>query len=206
MAWFWFRAGRKSALKGELMSTEVIARLNPMSIHFGDNVGGGWGDDSPLDVAAALGMGKLGRTAYLLALCKFAGFDDVYPELFSWVKQYALTQRMKINPKKRTMYLEELVKTALDNTIDWGLCHWCNGTGQKRDIRKKGLSSCGKCSGSGKLKPTVFEIAKQAGIPRSTFKDTYKKEYDELIKYLDGLIARIETHLTIYYFRNGGNV
>lgn len=188
------------------MSTEVLARLNPKSINFSGNIGGGRGDDSPLDVAAALGMGKLSREAYLLALCKFSGFDDVYPELFGWVKEYALNQRMRINPKKGSLYLEDIVKTALDNSIEWDICHWCNGTGEKRDIRKKGLSTCGKCSGSGKLKPTVLEIAKQAGIPRSTFKDTYKKEYDELIKYLDGLIARIETHLSIYYFRKGGNV
>ena len=188
------------------MIAEKISRLNPKTTNFSQSTGGGHSDDSPLDIAAALGMGNLPRAAYLFALIKFADQKENYDELLFLVRRRALAMRIKSGKKQADRYFLGVTKTALDNAIGWDICHWCKGVGKRRHVHKKGVTDCVKCSGTGKLKPTVFEVAKSAKIPRSTFKDSYAKEYGELIKYFDHLIDRIETHLFIYYYRRGGQL
>ena len=186
------------------MSNEILARLNPLSVHFGDT-GGGWGEFTPLDLAAALGMGNLSRTAYLLALVKFAGFADLVPEL----ERRAYGEILELfhkNDIERGEYFDAMAKAALYEVVDWNICPKCLGLGEVRAPKVKGLVACKKCDGSGKVFPSNRELAKRCGIPKTTFINKYRKQYDRMVNQLEDLITEIEAHLKRYYFKRLDNV
>ena len=206
MRLWWFRVGRRPALLfGGYMSSEILARLNPLSVHFGGTGGGGWGEFTPLDVAAALGMGNLSRLGYLLALAKFAGYSDVMPELYK--RAYGeIWETFYKEGRQQTDRFDNLIKTAVDDVIDWHVCPKCLGIGEARAPKVKGLIKCKKCDGSGKVFPSNRELAKRCQIPKTTFINKYREPYDRMIKQLEDVVIEIELHLKRYYFKNDENI
>lgn len=203
--WFGVDIKKETPLYGDNMSTEILSRLNPLSVHFGESCGGGWGEFTPLDLAAALGMGNLSRTGYLLALAKFAGYSDVIPELYRLAYR-EIWELFHSEGLSRDTHFESLIKTALYDVIDWHVCPKCFGIGEVKAPKVKGLIKCKKCDGIGKVFPSNRELAKHCEIPKTTFINKYRKPYDRIVKHLELRVCEIDAHLQRYFFKRVENV
>ncbi len=177
-----------------MMIVEYMSKLNPESYQSTDDI-----DNRvfPHDLSASLGMGMLPRDAYLLGMIKFAGFKEVYTELYHLVLGWSVNNRKNINNKKKDLYIEDIAMVALDNSISFWTCKMCKGYGYTGEIKK-----CTKCKGSGEIKPSDSKVAREIGIPRQTFIDTYKNEYSTIIDYLDSMIIMLDLHIKKYYLRD----
>lgn len=152
-----------------------IETLALLTAHGASTIGGRGGIDrtTAQDVAAALGMARLGEGAERLSLA-YATREPQHVRAWRtwWLRgvQAAAERRAWDEPHHRVMrfglmtYVDSLGPTH---------CPRCNGTGVHKNQK-----TCAGCNGVGKVDPTPSWHADRMEIDRPTWLDRWQRRYD----------------------------
>lgn len=159
----------------------------------------------PVDVAGAMGMGRLPLEAALVGRAKFCDDNQAQLDLAVWVRD-EFKRRCARNGWKED-YCEGLAQLCVFELVYPMRCSDCVGRGmvwQQQPVRhaggklrevKSSWVECGGCKGSGQAKLTVRSKAAVAGIGKSQFADAWQGRADEVMKLLWSLEEKVLRHL-----------
>jgi hypothetical protein len=159
----------------------------------------------PVDVAAALGMGRLPLEAGLVGRAKFSDDNQAQLDLAVWVRDEF--RRWCLRKGWKADYCDGLAQLCVFELVHPMRCSDCGGRGSvwhQQPVRRgngklKSVESswdeCGRCKGTGQAKLTVRSRAAVAGITKSRFSETWSVRADEMMKVLWGLEEKVLRHL-----------
>ncbi len=182
---------------------QLLAMMTPKGVSF---VGGGGGVPAltGLDVAAALGMGRLDRLAYLLVLFKFCGDESVRPDLTILINAEIVSLFESLNwdspfgDADTGLLLENLGQMALADVMGVR-CKKCNGTAY---IAAK---PCRSCSGSGNHSPSGRQRAARLGLNESNWRRRWSDRYKVIVNKLECAVSRGLYHVIKHVEENQKN-
>ncbi|WP_414430832.1 hypothetical protein ACMG4M_05230 [Alcanivorax sp. IL3] len=159
----------------------------------------------PVDVAAALGMGRLPLEAALVGRAKFCDDNQAQLDLAVWVRDEFRRRCLKQGWK--TDYCEGLAQLCVFELVHPMRCSECVGRGslwQQWPVRQgsgtlraveSSWEECGRCKGTGQAKLTVRSRAAVAGIGKSQFSDVWQDRADNMMQTLWSLEEKVLRHL-----------
>lgn len=159
----------------------------------------------PVDVAAALGMGRLPLEAALVGRAKFCDDNQAQLDLAVWVRDEFRRRCLKQGWK--TDYCEGLAQLCVFELVHPMRCSECVGRGslwQQWPVRQgsgtlraveSSWEECGRCKGTGQAKLTVRSRAAVAGITKSRFSETWEGRADSMMQELWVLEEKVLRHL-----------
>ncbi len=172
-----------------------------------DGAGFGSGPVSirPVDVAGAMGMGRLPLEAALVGRAKFCDDNQAQLDLAVWVRDEFVRRCMRYGWK--TDYCEGLAQLCVFELVHPMRCSDCGGRGmvwQQHPVKhasgkleevKSRWVGCERCKATGQAKLTVRSKAAVAGIGKSQFADAWQGRADEVMKLLWSLEEKVLRHL-----------
>lgn len=150
----------------------------------------------PSDIAAGLSGLPAGVSAtVLLKHCHDpASVRPLYAHLLNTAGKLAVEQRWKgyrANEKPAAKMLESMVRLAIDELMRSGVCPSCRGS--KRSVNDK--RACQRCGGTGRQNYSDRERARMVGMPRTTWRDTWARRYEQIYSVANSWDKRAERHV-----------
>ena len=164
---------------------EIYTLLNPKVSNYGD-AKGGIPNITPEDVAACLG--RIPITGPALLVRALAGDDTCREPLTTALRQHmahlSMLKRWKVGPKFWD-YFEGMVSATVQYYLLPDTCRRCKGQGSITRMKTQ-VVPCPVCNGAGHKEPKESDKAASAGIPRSTWDDTWADRYAQARGVLSG--------------------
>lgn len=168
---------------------ELMAKMTPHGIVISGQGFGGTPAISAIDVAGALGMGRLSRPAYLFGLLKYTGdtaaASSVYRITTEQVEALATGEGWNVSSHE----LAQLVGMAIRENMHAAVCPACNGSGVVA------AKECGECHGIGRLATSNRERARLFGVPETTWRRQWRERADRCYRIVQAWDADVVRHL-----------
>jgi hypothetical protein len=176
---------------------ELMAKMTPHGCQITGMGFGGEAGITGLDVAGALGMGRLTHPAYLFGLLKYCSDHNVLSRIDRIMRGHVAA----IGKSSRWFLTDDqiagLARLAIVENIHCPVCDRCHGSGEIA------ARPCDKCAGSGRIPMSARRRAEIAGIPWTT----WRREWDGRAQQCYGVAhawdVEIQAHLHQQFARDG---
>ena len=168
---------------------EMLAKMTPHGPQITGEGFGGFQKLTMMDIAGALGMGNLDRSAYLFGILKYCGDHNALRPLDRIVRGH-VAQIGKLEGWMLTdAEIVCLARLSLIEHIHSSVCDRCNGSCQ---IAAK---ACDKCHGCGRLPMSNRRRAEVAGIPRESWRRSWQVRAARCYEFVSRWEADVAAHL-----------
>lgn len=151
-------------------SRELLAMFTPKGVD-ATKVPGGKPKLTAMDVAGAMGMGRISRKKALLLLVKYCDERQLKPELWSVWFRHVMAKAKRDKWDTEIGQLGFLANHSLDECIGTNVCSACQGT--KEAVIDQKVVVCPVCKGSGKRYTSERRLAAGFAVSRRQYQQVW---------------------------------
>ncbi|MBU2707531.1 hypothetical protein KCM76_16170 [Zooshikella marina] len=141
------------------------------------------------DIASALAMGNLNKTAYYIGRIKYCDDKSVIENLIKEVANLFLTHAKEVGWRIKTDAAHKLSQLACLENIRSPICKTCNGTGKIKN------ETCKSCGGTGSKGFSDASKYKFLCIDKRNWERRWRERYEFIYQIFEDAEKQISKHL-----------